>query len=311
MTGWGERLRVRREELRISVLQAAEELKVRPEHIQALEAEDFSAFVAPVYARVFLKSYAKLVGLESQEMLAQLAEPAAAPPRGGRAPAIAKADGIAPSPGRPASQAVVRGRPMARPAPRPARGRKPIGPQPIDLESQGSQRTILLPAVLVLGVIAVSVFLSVQWDREPGRSGPPRAPASAAPAAAVGSPSVSLSKVGVAVAPPNTGTPDPTALVTVRVDAADLTWLEYSADDAPASGANLAPGQSQAFTARGRLVLRIGNAGGVKLVFNGRTLGVPGKANQVRHLIFERAGGEDHIFRITNGERRPWQPSSQ
>jgi cytoskeleton protein RodZ len=58
----GARLRAGREKLGLTVLQAAERLHTDPRILDAIEADDFAALGAPVYARGHIKHYAELVG---------------------------------------------------------------------------------------------------------------------------------------------------------------------------------------------------------------------------------------------------------
>jgi cytoskeleton protein RodZ len=71
--GIGARLRSAREKKGLTVLQAAERLHVDARLLESLEAEQFSALGAPVYARGHLRRYADLVG-ESPAQLQQLYE---------------------------------------------------------------------------------------------------------------------------------------------------------------------------------------------------------------------------------------------
>ena len=69
--GIGARLRSARERSRLTILQAAEKLHVDPDILEALEAENFAALGAQVYAKGHLRHYAELVG-ESTEALFDL-----------------------------------------------------------------------------------------------------------------------------------------------------------------------------------------------------------------------------------------------
>jgi cytoskeleton protein RodZ len=69
--GIGARLRGARERSRLTILQAAEKLHVDPDILEALEANDFAALGAPVFAKGHLRHYAQLVG-ESPEALLEL-----------------------------------------------------------------------------------------------------------------------------------------------------------------------------------------------------------------------------------------------
>jgi cytoskeleton protein RodZ len=69
--GIGPRLRAAREKKSLTILQAAEKMHVDARILESLEAEDFAALGAPVYARGHLRHYAELVG-ESPTELQQL-----------------------------------------------------------------------------------------------------------------------------------------------------------------------------------------------------------------------------------------------
>ena len=69
--GIGSRLRAAREKKGLTILQAAEKMHVDARILESLEAEDFVALGAPVYARGHLRHYAELVG-ESPTELQQL-----------------------------------------------------------------------------------------------------------------------------------------------------------------------------------------------------------------------------------------------
>jgi cytoskeleton protein RodZ len=60
--GIGARLRGAREKRGLTVLQAAEKLHLDARVLEALEADDFAALGAPVYARGHLRHYAELLG---------------------------------------------------------------------------------------------------------------------------------------------------------------------------------------------------------------------------------------------------------
>ncbi len=68
--GAGARLRAARESRELTQLQAAERLHFDARIVEALEAEDFAALGADVYARGYLRRYAELVGESPEELLA-------------------------------------------------------------------------------------------------------------------------------------------------------------------------------------------------------------------------------------------------
>jgi cytoskeleton protein RodZ len=66
--GIGTRLRAAREKKGLTILQTAEKLHVDPRIVESLEAEDFAALGAAVYARGHLRHYAELVGEQAAEL---------------------------------------------------------------------------------------------------------------------------------------------------------------------------------------------------------------------------------------------------
>ena len=66
MPGIGPQLTAAREARGMTPNDVAKRLKIRAMFVDALEREDWSAVGEPVYARGFLKNYAKLLGLDSE-----------------------------------------------------------------------------------------------------------------------------------------------------------------------------------------------------------------------------------------------------
>lgn len=68
-TGIGETLRAARREQGRSLADAAAETRVRETYLAALEQEDFTSIGGDVYAKGFLRSYAKALGLDPEPLL--------------------------------------------------------------------------------------------------------------------------------------------------------------------------------------------------------------------------------------------------
>src|ERR1700754_5122731 len=68
--GIGTLLRAGREKLGLTVLQVAERIHTDPKIVEAVEAENFEALGAPVYARGHIRHYADLVGEPAEELTA-------------------------------------------------------------------------------------------------------------------------------------------------------------------------------------------------------------------------------------------------
>jgi len=72
MPGIGQQLTAAREARGMTADDVAKRLRIRAMFVDALEREDWPAVGEPVYARGFLKNYAKLVGLDAEAAAAAL-----------------------------------------------------------------------------------------------------------------------------------------------------------------------------------------------------------------------------------------------
>jgi cytoskeleton protein RodZ len=70
--GIGAALRAAREEKGWTVNDVSSRLRLMTRQIEAIEAEDFSRLGQPVFARGFVRNYAKLLGLDPDELLDQM-----------------------------------------------------------------------------------------------------------------------------------------------------------------------------------------------------------------------------------------------
>lgn len=67
----GERLRKQREQRGLTLAQVSSELHVDQRMLAALEADDFAALGAPIFVKGHLRSYARLLGLDPAELIAE------------------------------------------------------------------------------------------------------------------------------------------------------------------------------------------------------------------------------------------------
>ncbi len=72
MPSVGEQLRSAREAQGKSLEDIGGELKIRADHVVALEAGDFDKFDAPIFVRGFVRSYCRIVKLDPNALVVQL-----------------------------------------------------------------------------------------------------------------------------------------------------------------------------------------------------------------------------------------------
>jgi cytoskeletal protein RodZ len=65
----GEYLKQARKKKRLSLEKVASQTRIQEHHLQALESEDFANLPAKVFAKGFVRSYAKALGLDEEEAL--------------------------------------------------------------------------------------------------------------------------------------------------------------------------------------------------------------------------------------------------
>ncbi|MDQ7819568.1 MAG: DUF4115 domain-containing protein [Armatimonadota bacterium] len=234
--GIGERLRAAREARGLSLAAASAQTRIRAGYLQALEEEQFDRLPGRAYARGYLRAYARALGLDPDDLLAETAQVL-----GGPAPPL-----IGP----------VQAEVPIRPATRPSRLR----------------RILLTASVIVLTVVGVLAYIGYQQLRqfqtpvpaavgEPPRPAPEPAPRPPAPAPAAPEPAP-------VIRPPSSG-------VEVTVQAVGLSWLRVLADGREVFTGFLRAGDRRTWTGERSLTVRVGNAPAVTVLVDGRPVRPP------------------------------------
>ena len=282
----GEYLKQAREKKGLSLEQIASQTRIQEYHLQALESEDFANLPAKVFAKGFVRSYAKALGLDEEEALQCFLETS----------------------GTFYDQS------------------QPEQPQPhvqVKLEAAPRQSinwNLVVGALVVIAAVAVWYGLPKQQETpialsEPEISSPvettettqePIAPLpdpqeSLAPATPVDStPTPPSSQIPVPALPapkpiiPPPVEPSPTtspatpaveitadASHTLEIEATQLTWVVVKSDKQAPNEALLQPGQRNTWKANKEFLVTLGNAAGVVIRLNGETQGPFGKPGQV------------------------------
>jgi len=278
----GTWLRTQREARGVSLREIADASKISLRYLEALERDRFDVLPAPVFTRGFLKEYARVVGLDADEvvnlyLLAADETPPELPPD----------------------------------EPRAASARSSSGPSPL-----GYGLVLTLAVVLFLGVAVLLSWWAQRRGREsaPAAAAPPpvAAPALATPAPPVERPSpvapappppapaaAGPAPAGVVapaeVAGPAAGTPATTPLRVVLEFSEDC-WVEFVVDGRRRTSELRTSGEVLNLEAESSILLTLGNVPGVRVEVDGRPFPLPtDSARVVRDLRIDR----DAVARLT------------
>ncbi|MGA7570913.1 MAG: RodZ domain-containing protein [Candidatus Aquilonibacter sp.] len=268
MPALGERFRAAREARGLTLSDVAEHIRIRSVYLAAIEEENWTAIGAPVYIRGFLRTYARFLGLEPEEVVAEFNSQASAPP----AP-------VPTAPGAP--------------------------PRTSYLADEGPPARALSPLIWAASIVAVVLIAIVVYNEATFRarqsanalpSNSPTAVASAGDAAlaADGTPSASPDE-GSSTNPSQTpsGSPSvgssPTPLASgsanLEVRLSSPSWLRVTVDGNVSMEGTFPAGTVRQF--HGKIArLRIGNAGGVEVIIDGKSVGRLGAAGDVVERSF-------------------------
>jgi cytoskeleton protein RodZ len=309
MIAIGETLRRERLKRNLDLQQISDELKLSRRFLEAIENEQFDRLPGGVFTRSFVRQYARLLGLDEEEMAAELVRLVEPPPD--TPPIEAK------------KQPSVSGFPLP----------PPVSWDRVSDSIRSGWPDWALGLVLVVVVILACSGVYVWWERaqratahaveRPGpaaQSASPAPPAVPAPAVAQpGEPDTHSAGVPTPVTSPSASlaaAPSPTQAVTAgaanlqRVDSAtgaasgvdpgaplhvQLTarkpvWVRASSNGTVLFTITLAANETRTVDAKGSLELRLGNAGGVDIQLNGKPLGPAGPEGQIRTVQLTSGG---------------------
>jgi cytoskeleton protein RodZ len=278
MGSFGERLRREREMRGITLDEIAESTKISRRHLESLEKEDFDSLPGGIFNRGFVRSYARYLGIDEEQAVADYAAAASEPVE--------------------------------------TENKFPL--EVTEPDPKLNPRRSALPLILaLLALVAVlAIFWARNRSRsesqesgsaaastpKPSVPAPTPAASSAAPApeaestpppapvrpGPVSSPNQSATAVQPVIAPGSS--PSPERVFSLTIAAKEDAWVNVVADGKTVISRILNAGEQQTFRAGKRIVFTTGNAGGVDVSFNGRNLGAIGNESEVRTLTFTPAG---------------------
>lgn len=258
--GAGERWKERREALGKTLDEVSAELRISSRYLRGIEASDFNGWPARVFSIGFIRTYGRFLGEDAEPMIQEYLATAVE----------------APSNEHP--------RPVA------------IRPQWVERARERGNRMLMyvLAALCVLVIGGVLSWYSSRSVTEPVPS-PPAAVPAAPPAGTENAVSASVpaadNSISAGTVLPKPAPPDNSAFVPAAsasspyqlyLEATEQAWLMYSMDESDPVDTMLYPGDKISIQARRKIVLKLGNAGGVVGTLNGKRMPPFGERGQVR-----------------------------
>jgi len=248
MAAFGDWLRRQREMREISLRDIADRTKISMRYLQAMEDDRFDLLPAPIFAKGFLREYARYVGLSPDEVVNHYlsVQQQGAPDEEGIRDGVKRDATLA--------------------------GQRPARPKPVRNWTYG---VFLVVAVLVLvGLVAALAWYAKHRLEDPAADVAPPIAAPPAPEPA-------------AVSAPLAGPEKPKAPLEVTLDFTAACWVEVTADGKRVLAQEMAQGESLPVEAQQSVQVTLGDAGAAEIQVNGLSYPLDGKAGEVREVVID------------------------
>jgi cytoskeleton protein RodZ len=311
LPSFGEKLKLEREKHKITLEQISNSTKIGTRMLQALEEDRFNQLPGGIFNKGFVRAYARFVGLDEDQMVADYLE----------------ASGDAP----PVSTEIAAQEDGARENAENLRRLEASEDYPARHLPWGLFAAVLLVIALALSLwshrrreqarqsvrpapTAAATQLSGEGSRgasgdESGAGSPsPASPATGSPtagstpsvqraSASSGKASSAAPKIPQDLAPQNLSAAPPAASTTatpgeftVLIQTREESWISIAADGKSAPSELLAAGSERTIRGRKEVIVKMGNAGGVDFHFNGKKLDTGGEFGEVKTITLGPQG---------------------
>lgn len=252
--GFGQELKRQREIRGISLKEIADVTKISRRFLEAIEKNDLDTLPAPVFTRGFIREYARYVGLDPSEMVAGYMES-------------------------------VRRREAAEEAAEPTLEHPIAAPSAPRTEEKPPQAKTIWSIIAIVALLVVVVIFFARRDAtdEAERAVPD-----------VTATQTATATVAPAEAPADAPQQPLGEELTMRIRAAEDSWVDLVADGETAVNQVIPAGSEEVVTARDRFEFRtIGNAGGIEITIDGTAMPSLGASGEVvRNVVFDREAVE-------------------
>jgi cytoskeleton protein RodZ len=256
MSSVGETLRGERLRKNLSLEQIARETKINSHLLDAIEKNQFDRLPRGVFAKSFVRQYARFLGLDEEELAAEVQK---AMQSGTELPGFA----------------VVQAEPAFK------------VPKVTRWDGAGArQNSSALPSLAMLVVVMLvcsGIYAWWQRSRHPGQAPMAHPVVKTATLASAPKPVTPLPQTDAAPPPPAAPLPEdlnPQALH-ASLTADEPTWVRAWADGKEVMTTILEPNLTKTVDAVGEIRLRTGNAGALQITLNGKPVGAAGPKGQI------------------------------
>jgi cytoskeleton protein RodZ len=303
---FGEKLKQEREKRKITLEEISSSTKIGTRMLQALEEDKFSQLPGGIFNKGFVRAYSRCVGLDEDQTVAEYLEASGdAPPPSAE---VVVDDGIRESrdnnsrrddspeiPARPlpwglfaaALLAVALGLSLW------SHHREHAQPSARLTETTTEAKSSAAPAPVQEAPKNTATAAPAGKSSPPVRPAPPSPQPKAVTAAPIpSSASTSLpttARPSATGTPPNAAAPPAPSEFTVVIHAREDSWISINADGRTKSEL-LAAGSDRTVQGRKEVIVRVGNAGGVDVLFNGKKLDTGGGTGEVKTVTFGPGG---------------------
>ena len=271
----GQRLKRARQEKGITLEEIASRTRISLAYLQDMEQGKFDFLPAP-YVIAFTKSFANYVGLDGNEVVASLQVPAQTP--------------AMPKPVHAARPPSTRHEPPAK-----------LDDSTDDLKMPMRPIFPYLREVLLGFAIVLAMALLLIWvARSPSDKQEEVVANDNSTSAQAGAPEITIDEMAKQAAEQAKlqAPPEPTLLTLEARIEADV-WIRVVADDSATTDAIYPRGSVQTWQAKNNFRMRVGNAGAVTLILNGKNLAKIGEQGHIANVLVNREGiAEKQLQRV-------------
>lgn len=259
----GKDLQKKRESLHLDIKHISDLLKINSDYLRAIEHDNFDKLPVAVYTKGYIRCYAEHLGVDPQPIIKYYSEYVS--------------------------------------------NNEKISVVPKEMQRGKTQLYyFMIPLIVVGAVLLLGFFLfphdesgTVRVDQPADRDAVTKYGSGAVPVTEEteeGGPGQNMSTTAAEAVVPGTKDTPPDVqqsgadkkVRNLHILAHEVTWIHIQFDEEVSDEVLLQPGESKTWAVVGQVLVKIGNAGGVEVNFDGNDLGIPGKKGQVITLNLPR-----------------------